>query len=131
MHSAWLRNNLLRFLKFVQIKEGDLISWGEGTNSAEQLNYLLPLLYLNFESFKDPNSFLFLRFQCTLHGYGVLSKTFHISTNYTEGTRFLGRTNSAAVWIIWSFCLSCWKFSRTQILRRLLDLNAFCIIQEK
>ena len=87
---------LSRFLKFVQIKEGDLISWGEGTNSADQLNYLLRLLYLNFDSFKDPNSFLFLRFQCILHGYVVLSKTFHISTNYTEGTRFLGRTNSAA-----------------------------------
>ena len=145
MHSAWLRNTFLRFLKFLQIKEGDLIFWGTnsaeslnylvspfcinfksfkdpnssssirfqcillewrvpfsdfwklpqikevdliswgwgvwGTNSAERLNYLVPLLYLNFKSFKDPKSFLFFRFQCILHNYGILSNTFQISTN--------------------------------------------------
>ena len=71
------------FWKLPQIKEGDLISWGGvwGTNSAERLNYLVPLLYLNFKSFKDPKSFLFLRFQCILHNYGILPNTFQMSTN--------------------------------------------------
>ena len=36
-------------------------------NSAESLNYLVFILCLNFKTFKDPNSWLCIRFQCVLH----------------------------------------------------------------
>ena len=55
---------------FSKLKRGDLISGG--TNFAESLNYLVPLLYFNFKSFMHPNSSSLIRFQCVLHNSGVL-----------------------------------------------------------
>ena len=50
---------------FSKLKRGDLISGG--TNFAESLNYLVPLLYFNFKSFKDPRSLSLIRFQYVLY----------------------------------------------------------------
>ena len=50
---------------FHKLKRGDLISGG--TNFAESLNYLVPLLYFNFKSFKDPRSLSLIRFQYVLY----------------------------------------------------------------
>ena len=51
----------LNLLKFPQIKEGGP-NFLVGTNSAEQLNYLVAFLYFNFANLKHPNLFSFIRF---------------------------------------------------------------------
>ena len=44
-----------------------VIKFAGENNSAESLNYLVFILCLNFKTFKDPNSWLCIRFQCVLH----------------------------------------------------------------
>ena len=70
MHSAWFRSTFLRVLKFPQIKEGGPNFWGEPILQKVRIIWS-PLLYFNFKIFLDPNSSLFIRFQCILHGSGV------------------------------------------------------------
>ena len=50
---------------FYKLKMGDLISF------ADSLNYLVPPLYFNFKSVKDPYSLSFIRFQCILYSPGL------------------------------------------------------------
>ena len=55
------------FWNFYKLNRGDQISGGVA-NSAESLNYLSsPFLYFSFETFKDSNSFSFIRFQWVLY----------------------------------------------------------------
>ena len=63
------------FWSFSKLKWGDLISWGEPVLQSGWIIWS-PLLHLNLKSFKDPNSSLFIRFQCILHGSGVLFSEF-------------------------------------------------------
>ena len=53
---------------FYKLKREDLISGG----NQFCLNYLVPLLYFNFKSFKYWISSSFIRFQCILHDSAVL-----------------------------------------------------------
>ena len=53
------------------LKIGDLISWGNQFCRKSEL-FGRSLLYFNFKSFMDPNSWSFIRFQCILHDSGVL-----------------------------------------------------------
>ena len=50
---------------------------------------------MNFESFLDQNSSSFIRFQCILHGSGVLFSKFWNYYKFRRGTWFLGIANLA------------------------------------
>ena len=75
MNSVWFRRAILRVLKFLKIKEGGLISWGE---PVLQNGWIIwsPLLYFNFKSFNNPISSSFIRLQCILHNSGVIFSDF-------------------------------------------------------
>ena len=131
MHSAWLRSTFLRFLKFLQVKQGDLISGGETILQKFRVIWS-PLLYFNFKSFTDPNSSSFIRFQCILHDSGVL---FSESWNFYKlkrgdlisgGNQFCRKSELFGP----SFCIWILKVLWTQIHCHSLDLNAFCMIEE-
>ena len=57
---------------FYKLKRADLISLGEPILENGWIIWS-PLLYLNFKIFKYPDSLSFIRFQCILHDWGVLS----------------------------------------------------------
>ena len=57
------------FWNFFKWKRGDLISRGEAILQNSCIIWS-PLLYLKCRSLKDPNSLLFIRFQCVLHDAG-------------------------------------------------------------
>ena len=78
MFSAWLRSTFLRVLKFLEVKEGRRNFWGEPILQKVWIIWS-PLLYFNFKSFVDPNSFSFIRFHTILHDSGVL---FSVSWNF-------------------------------------------------
>ena len=75
MHSTRFSSTFLSFFKFPQIKEGGPNFLG-GTNSAERLNYFLPLVYFNSKNLRDPNYSSSSRFQCILHDSAVLFAVF-------------------------------------------------------
>ena len=54
IHSTCLSSGYFHFLKIPQIKEGDLISWGQPILQNHLI--LSPPLYLKFKNFKDANS---------------------------------------------------------------------------
>ena len=54
------------FSNLYKLKRGDLISGGEPILQNIWIIWS-PLLYFNFKSFLDPNSLLFIAFQCILH----------------------------------------------------------------
>ena len=62
----------LNFLKFPQIKDGGP-NFLVGTNSAERLNYLVPLSAFQFQKFQELKSFLI---HCTLMGSNRFTTTF-------------------------------------------------------
>ena len=70
MHSAWLRSTFLRVLKFLYIKEGDLISGGNQFCRMSQL-FGSPFCILILKALSTISS-PFVRFQCILHDSGVL-----------------------------------------------------------
>ena len=55
---------------FYKLKRGT--SFLGGTIFAECLNYLVPVLYFNFERFLDSNSSPFISFHCIFYDSGVL-----------------------------------------------------------
>ena len=75
VHSTWFTSSLWRFWNFLKLRTEDLISLGE---AILQNGWIIsfPLLYFNFRSLKDPNSLLFIRFQCILHHSVVLFSGF-------------------------------------------------------
>ena len=102
MHSRWCSSNFLRFLKFFQIKEGGP-NFMRGSNSLEQLNYLVPHLYFNFRNFKDPNSSSFITFQSILHDSAVLFSAFwKLIKLKSRGLISWGEAILQNGWIIWS-----------------------------
>ena len=76
LHDSWLLFS--EFWNFHKLKRGDLISGGNQFCRKSEL-FGPSLLYFNFESFTDPNSWSFIRFQCSLHDSVVLfSKSWSI-----------------------------------------------------
>ena len=131
MPSGWFRSTFLRVLKFLQIIEGGPNFWGESILQEVWIIWS-SLLYFNINSFTDPNSLSFIRFQCIPHDYGVL---FSESWNFYK----LKKGDLISGWNQFSwkselfvppFCISILKVLQTQILRHSLDFNAFCMIQE-
>ena len=123
MHSACFKSTFLRFLKFVQIKEGEAIL---------QKVFWFPLLYFNFKSFLDSSFSLFIRFQCILHDSGVrFSDIWNFSKLrkgdlISSGNQFYRKSELFGP----HFCISILEVLWTQFLRHSLDFNAFCMIQE-
>ena len=107
MHSAWVRSTFLRFFKIPQIKDRGPNFLGK-TISAERLNYLVPLLYLNSKTFKDPNSWKFIRSQCILHDSRVIFSEFSNLRKLKRGDLFNWQEPILQNgWIFWSpFCIS-------------------------
>ena len=102
MHSAWFRSNFLRLSKFPQIKEGAPNFLGT-TNSAETLKYLVPLLYFNFKSLKNPDSSSFIRSQSFLHHSGEPFSDLSNFPKLKSGDLIsLGQRTLQNGWIIWS-----------------------------
>ena len=141
MNFVWFRRAILRVLKFLKIKEGGIISWGEPVLQSGWI-ILSPLLYFNFKSFNNPISSSFIRLQCILHNSGVsfsdlwnfhkLKRGDQISgenqfyrTNFTEPIQTKFELFGPP------FCISILKYSRNQFLRHSLDFIAFCRTQEK
>ena len=129
MHSTWFRSNFLRVLKFLQIKEGRPIFWGES-----RISELLgpPLLYFNFKSFLDKNSLSFIRFQCVVHDSRVL---FSESSNFYKlkrGDLISGGNQFCRMSELFgpTSCISVLKVFQTQTLHHSLYFNVFCVIQE-
>ena len=131
MHSAWFGSTFLRVLKFLQIKEQGPNFWGE---SILQKVWIIwsPLPYFNFKSFAGPNSLSFTRFQYILLDSGAL---------FSESWNFYKLKKRELISGANQFCrkselfgprffISILKVLRIQILRHLLDFNAFSIIKE-
>ena len=131
MNSAWFRSTFLRVLKFLQIKEGERSFWGKQILQKVWIIWS-PLLYLNFKSFIHPNFWSFIRFQCIFYNSVVLfseSWNFYKIKNgnlVSGGKQFCRKSELFGP----PFCISILKALQTQILRHLLDFNAFCMIQE-
>ena len=83
MHFVRFRSTSLRVFKFVKIKDGGFNFCGEPIFQNVWIIWS-PLLYFNFKSFPDPNSFSFIVFQCILHDSGVL---FYESGNFYKSKR--------------------------------------------
>ena len=102
MHSARFRNTFLRVLKFLQIKEEDLISEANQFCRKSEL-FGPPLLYFDLTSFEDPNSSSFIRFLCILHDSGELfSEPWNFSKLKSGDLISGGESILQKVWIIWS-----------------------------
>ena len=128
MHSSWFSSIFFRVLKILQIKEGGPNFWGELILQKVWIIWST-LLYLNFKSFLDWNSFSFIWFQCILHDSGVL---FSDSLNFYKlkkgnlisgGNQFCRKSELIGP----PFCNSILKVLKTLILRHSLDFNAFCM----
>ena len=90
------------YWNFLKLKRGGP-NFLVGTNSAEQLNYLVAFLYFNFANLKHPNSLSFIRFQRVPHDSPVLSSIF---SNFLKWKRRDLISWWEAIlqngWIIWS-----------------------------
>ena len=60
---------------FLKLKRGDRTCWMELILTVIWIILSL-LLYFNFKYLKDPHSLWFIRLQCSLHGWEVLSSGF-------------------------------------------------------
>ena len=83
MHFVRFRSTSLRVFKFVKIKDGGFNFCGEPIFQNVWIIWS-PLLYFNFKSFPDPNSFSFIVFQCIFHDSGVL---FYETGNFYKSKR--------------------------------------------
>ena len=131
MHFAWFRSNSLRIFKFVQVKEGELIS---GCEPILQIVWIIwsPFLFFNFKSFLDPNSWSLIRFQSILHESGRL---FLESWNFYKLKRedlISGRNQFCRMSELFGapFCISIFRVLWTQILRHSLDFSPFFMNEE-
>ena len=118
------------FWKFIKLKRGDVISWGEPIPHNSWIIWS-HLLYFNLRSLKNPNLLPFIRFQYILHDSTVLFWGFWKFMKLKRGdpiswgnqfcitTKLFGPPS--CIWI-----LEVW---RSQILFDSLDLNAFYMMQ--
>ena len=97
-----MRKSFLRVLKFLQIKEGGPNFWGEPILQNVWIIWS-PLLYFNFESILDPNSWPSISFQCVLCDSGVpLSGFSNFYKLKRRGANFWEEPILHNVSIIWS-----------------------------
>ena len=102
MHSALFRSAFPRVLKCLQIKDGGRNFWVE---PVSQKLWIIssPPMYFNFKGVMDPNSLLFIRFQCILHDLGALfSESWNVYKLKRGGPNFWVEPILRKVWIIWS-----------------------------
>ena len=131
MRSVWSRRIFVRLLKFLQINEGGSNFWGEPIlRKAWIISF--PLLDFSFKHFKDPNSLSFIRFQYILLDSGVSFSDFWNFYKLKRWDLISGGNQFCRKSELFGppFCTSISKLSRTQILYRLLDFSAFCMIQK-
>ena len=131
MRSAWLRSTFLRLLKFPQIKAGRPNFSGEPILQNVWI-ICSPLLYFNFKSFLDPNSFSFIIFQCIALDWRVIfsgsSKFYKLKNgDLVSGGNQLWKKSELFGHPV---CVSILKVLWTQIFRHSLYFNTFCLIQE-
>ena len=126
-----MRKTFLRVLKFLQIKEGGPNFWGEPILQNVWIIWS-PLLYFNFKSFMDPNSWSFIRFQCILHDSGVLfSECWSFCKLKWADLIYVGNQFCRNAELFTPpFCISIFKVLLPQFHSHSLDFNAFCMIQE-
>ena len=130
MHFAWFRSTSLRNFKFVQIKVGELISWGnQFCRISELFGPLFCFLILKF--FRSES---FVIDSISVHSAWI-RKAFFIVLKFLQikegGSNFLGEPLSRNVWIIWSpFCISILRVLWTEILRHSLDFSPFFTNEE-
>ena len=131
MHSTWFSSAFLRFVKFCQIKEGDLISSGD---PILQNGWIIwsPILCFNFRNLKEPNSSSFIRFQFILNDSAVLFSTFWNFVKIKRVVLFLRGIHFCRTIELFGphFCVSILEIWRTQVLRHSLDFNVFYMIQQ-
>ena len=82
------------FWNSYKLKPGNRISWGQPILKKVWIIWY-PILYFNFKSFKDPNSFSFIRFQCILHDWGIPFSDSLKFLQIKEGDLIFWGTNSA------------------------------------
>ena len=99
----------LRVFKSLQIKEGTCNFWREPIWQKVWIIWFI-LLYLNFQSFRDPNFSSFIRFQYIMHDLGVLFLEFCKFLQIKQGwPNFLGELILQKAWVIWP-CILCFNF---------------------
>ena len=98
-----MQQSFSQFFKiFPQIQEGGPNFLGV-TNSAERLNYFVPLLCFNFKNLKDLNSASFIRFQHFLRDAALLFSVFQTFLKFNRGHLIsLGEPILENGWIIFS-----------------------------
>ena len=67
----------------------------EPSTSEEQLTYLVPLVYFNFKTFKDPIVSPFIRFPCVYDSEDFFVRLFKFLQIKQGGPNFWGRVYSA------------------------------------
>ena len=131
MHSALFRSISLRRLKFLHIKEGDLIS-GENQFCSKSELFDLPfcISILKFSRTRILRHSLDFSAFCIIQEY--FSETFKISINWRGRTKFLGGNQFCRTAELFGsrLCISISKVLWTNVFRHSLDLYAFCMIQE-
>ena len=122
MHFVWFRSTFLRVSNFLQIKQRGHNFWEEPILQKVWVIWS-PILYFNFKRFLDPDSSLFVWFQCILHDSGVL---FSGSWNFYKLKKGdLIYFAECPNYLVPPFCSSILKVFLSQILRHSLDFNAF------
>ena len=96
MHSPWCKITFLRGLKLLQTKERGRKFLGEPILQNVWIIFS-PLQYFNFQSFLDPSSSSFIRFQCILHDLPEVFSESLVFYKLKRGESFLQK-----IWIIWS-----------------------------
>ena len=116
------------YWNFYKLKRRDLIS---GANQFWRKYVLFDpaLLCLNFKSFVQPNSSSFIRFQCKLHEWRVLSSEDWDLFKLERGNLISGGNQFCRKSGLFGsrFCILVLKVLFTQIYRHSLDFNAFCM----
>ena len=105
MGCNWSTSTFVNFLKFLQIKEGELISWWEPI-LQNGLIIWSSLLYFNFRNLKHPKSLSFIRFEWVLHDSPALFSIFWSFLKFKRGDLICcieGILQNS--WIIWSSLL--------------------------
>ena len=100
------------FWNFDKLKRGGTNFWGQPILQNIWIIWSF-LLYLNFKSYKDPNSSSFTRFQCILHDSGVLFSQFSNFKKLKRGDLIWGGTNPAEQ-LNYLALLSVFQFSKFQ-----------------
>ena len=118
-------------MECLQIKETGSNFWGEPIRRKVWIICSL-LLYLNFKTFKDPNSSSFIRLQCVLLEWVITFSNFWNFCQLKKGDLIYWGNQFYRKCELFGppFCVSILKVLKSRILRHSIDFNAFCMIQE-